>query len=76
MYIYRYTLASESNGILTILNYYIMEWNEIIINYYKDSMEFNQIIFITDGVIDFVEPFELKHHSKYLNLDITIFEQI
>lgn len=51
-------------------------WTEIIINYYKDSDSFNQIIFIKDGFIDFVEPFELKHHSEYLNLDITVFTEI
>lgn len=51
-------------------------WTEIIINYYKDLSSFNQIIFITDGMIQFIEPFELKHHSKYLYLDITRFEEI
>lgn len=51
-------------------------YTEIIITYYKDSNNFNQIILITDGVIDFVEPFELKHHAQYLNLDITTFKEI
>lgn len=53
-----------------------MEFTEITITYYKDCKCFNQIIFITNGFIDFVEPFELKHHSEFLNLDITNFKQI
>lgn len=26
----------------------------------------HQIIFLTDGIFDFVEPYEKKHHSQYL----------
>jgi hypothetical protein len=51
-------------------------YTEIIINYYKDSSNFNQIIFINNGFVEFAEPFELKHHSQYLNLDITVFQEI
>ena len=53
-----------------------MEYTERIINYYKGSNAFNQIVFIKDGFIEFVEPFELKHHGEYLNLDVTVFEEI
>lgn len=49
---------------------------EIIINYYKDSDHFNQIAFLEDGAYITVEPFELKYHSKYLNLEITKFVEI
>lgn len=52
------------------------EFTEIIVNYYKDSKEFNQIIFIQNGIIEHVEPFELKHHHKALNLDTTVFHEI
>ena len=51
-------------------------YTEITITYYKSSNTFNQIIFIKDGVIEFVEPFESKHLSEYLNLDITNFKQL
>jgi hypothetical protein len=53
-----------------------MNFTEIIITYYKDSSTFNQIVFISEGIIDFVEPFELKHHHEYLNLEITKFKEI
>ena len=53
-----------------------MEFTEIVINYYKDAQTFNQIVFINNGFIEYVEPFALKYHSQYLNLDITIFKQI
>lgn len=49
---------------------------EIIINYYTGSNEFNQISFISDDYSLQIELFELKHHSQYLNLDITRFEEI
>ena len=51
-------------------------YDEIIITYYKDSMFFNQIAFIKNGIYENVEPFELKNHSEFLNLDITVFQQI
>jgi hypothetical protein len=53
-----------------------MNYTEIIITYYKDSSTFNQIAFLIYGIYDTVQPFELKYHSEYLNLDITTFKQI
>lgn len=53
-----------------------MEFTEIIITYYSDSNCFLYITFITDGVIQFAEPFELKHHLQYLKLDITTFKEL
>jgi hypothetical protein len=53
-----------------------MNYTEIIITYYKDSSTFNQIAFLINGIYDNVEPFELKYHCEYLNLDITTFKQI
>jgi len=53
-----------------------MEYTEIIISYYKGSVEFHQITFIKDGFIEWVEPFELKHHCQWLNNDVTIFVEI
>lgn len=52
------------------------ENKEIIINYYKDSDHFNQIAFLEDGAYITIEPFELKHHAEYLNLEITKFVEI
>jgi hypothetical protein len=49
-----------------------MEWTEIIINVQDDKL--TQIVFLINGFIEFVEPFEIKHHSQYLNLDITVFK--
>jgi len=51
-------------------------YTEIIINYYKESDSFNQIVFIKDGFIEYVGPFELKYHAEHLNLPITRFEAI
>ena len=49
-----------------------MEWSEIIVSIYKSKP--HQIAFIKDGVIEFVEPYEEKHHKEYLSLSITTFE--
>jgi hypothetical protein len=49
-------------------------WTEILITVVEDR--FHQIAFIKDGIYDFVEPFEHKYHSQYLNLDITSFKII
>lgn len=53
-----------------------MEFTEIIISYYKGSNAFNQIVFITNGFIEFVEPFEFSSHLEYLKLPITTFKEI
>jgi hypothetical protein len=36
--------------------------------------QFHQIAFINNGTIEFVEPYEMKHHMEYLNMDITEFK--
>lgn len=51
-------------------------YREIVINYYTDSNEFNQICFIAEDYTMEIEPYSMKHHSKYLNLDVTRFEEI
>lgn len=47
-------------------------FDRIIITMVNDR--FHQIIFINNGVIEFVEPFEVKHHMEYLPLEITEFK--
>jgi hypothetical protein len=51
-------------------------YTEITITYYKDSDNFHQIVLIKDGIYVYIEPFDLKHHAEYLNLDITTFKEI
>ncbi|MEY3499706.1 MAG: hypothetical protein RL308_1375 [Bacteroidota bacterium] len=41
---------------------------KIIITHYKNSVEFVNICFIENGVIINAEPFEIKHHSQYVNI--------
>ncbi len=51
-------------------------YTEIIISYRKDSYnQFENIAFIDNGIIVTIEPFDLKYHKEYLNLDITCFEE-
>ena len=47
-------------------------FDEILITVRDNS--FNQIAFINNGIIEFVEPYEMKYHMEYLNLDITEFK--
>lgn len=49
-----------------------ISFDQIIINVVNNH--FTQIVFIKDGIILFVEPFESKHHNEYLNMDITEFQ--
>jgi hypothetical protein len=51
-----------------------MEWSEIIISI-RDNKP-HQIAFIKDCIMEFVEPFEVKHHYRYFKLDITTFKFI
>jgi hypothetical protein len=51
-----------------------MEWSEIIVSIYEGKPY--EIAFINDGVIVFVEPFEVKYHYRYFKLDITTFKFI
>jgi hypothetical protein len=39
---------------------------KIIITHYKNSVEFVNVCFVENGVIVNAEPFELKHHSQYI----------
>lgn len=40
---------------------------EIIITVLKENNKLWQIAFLEDDIYTDVEPFEFKHHSKYLN---------
>jgi hypothetical protein len=47
-------------------------YDKIIISVLNDR--FHQIIFFNNGLIEFVEPYEVKHHMEYLPLEITEFQ--
>ena len=45
-------------------------FDQIIIVIDKEKTD-KQIVFLKEGIIEYVEVFESKHHNQYLNLDIT-----